>query len=299
MTVPIETEQFAKLPNGTRLHYASAGERGKPLILFAHGFPEFWYAWEAQLREFGIDHFAVAPDLRGFNLSDMPKEVSAYKARHLVDDLHLLAANLGYEKFILVAHDWGGAVAWNLAISFPQLLEKLIIINSPHPWLFLKALREDPVQQQSSQYMNWLRRKGSEQALMQNDFALVEGFLRNLGKEIPTWYSDEVRERYHACWRRGLHGAINYYRATPLHPPTETEPGPLALQVDPEDMRIRVPTRVIWGESDHALPKNLIDGLEQWVDDLVIERIAEGTHWVVHEQPHRINGLIRQFIQSG
>ncbi|MEP6882466.1 MAG: alpha/beta hydrolase [Dokdonella sp.] len=299
MTVPIETEQFAKLPNGTRLHYASAGERGKPLILFAHGFPEFWYAWEAQLREFGIDHFAVAPDLRGFNLSDMPKEVSAYKARHLVDDLRLLAANLGYEKFILVAHDWGGAVAWNLAISFPQLLEKLIIINSPHPWLFLKALREDPVQQQSSQYMNWLRRKGSEQALMQNDFALVEGFLRNLGKEIPTWYSDEVRERYHACWRRGLHGAINYYRATPLHPPTETEPGPLALQVNPEDMRIRVPTRVIWGESDHALPKNLIDGLEQWVDDLVIERIAEGTHWVVHEQPHRINGLIRQFLQSG
>ena len=299
MTVPIETDQYAMLSNGARLHYASAGERGKPLILFAHGFPEFWYAWEAQLGEFGIDHFAVAPDLRGFNLSDMPKEVSAYKARHLVDDLRLLAADLGYEKFVLVAHDWGGAVAWNLAIAFPQLLEKLIIINSPHPWLFLKALREDPVQQQSSQYMNWLRREGSEQALMQNDFDLVESFLRNLGKEIPSWYSDEVRKRYHACWHRGLHGAINYYRATPLHPPTATEPGPLALQVDPEDMRVHVPTRVIWGESDHALPKNLIDGLEKWVDDLVIERIAEGTHWVVHEQPHRTNGLIRQFLQSG
>ena len=299
MTVPIETDHFATLSNGTRLHYASAGERGKSLILFAHGFPEFWFAWESQLREFGSDYFAVAPDLRGFNLSDMPMEVSAYKARHLVDDLRLLAADLGYEKFALVAHDWGGAVAWNLAIAFPQLLEKLIIINSPHPWLFLKALREDPVQQQSSQYMNWLRREGSEHSLMQNDFALIEGFFRNLAKEIPLWYTDDVRSRYHACWRRGLHGAINYYRATPLHPPTATEPGPLALQVDPQDMRVRVPTRVIWGESDHALPKHLLDGLEQWVDDLVIERVAEGTHWLVHEQPQRINGLIRHFLQYG
>ncbi len=298
MTVPIRTDQFATLPNGTRLHYASAGQRGKPLILFAHGFPEFWAAWESQLGEFGSDHFAVAPDLRGFNLSDMPVDISAYKARHLVDDLRLLAADLGYDKFVLVAHDWGGAVAWNLAIAFPRLLEKLIIINSPHPWLFLKALREDPAQQRSSQYMNWLRREGSEQALMQHDFALVEGFLRNLGTDTPSWYTVELRTRYHACWRRGLHGAINYYRATPLHPPTAADPGPLALHVDPEDMRIRVPTRVIWGESDHALPRHLLDGLAQWVDDLVIERIAEGTHWVVHEQPQRINRLIRQFLQG-
>lgn len=295
----IEANQFATLSNGTRLHYASAGARGKPLILFAHGFPEFWYAWEAQLREFGADHFAVAPDLRGFNLSDMPIDVSAYKTRHLVDDLRLLAADLGYEKFVLVAHDWGGAVAWNFSMAFPKLLEKLIIINSPHPWLFMQALRENPAQQQSSQYMNWLRREGSEQALMQNDFAMVEGFLRNLGTDTPAWYTDAVRARYHECWRRGLHGAINYYRATPLHPPTATEPGPLALQVDPEDMRVRVPTRVIWGESDLALPVHLLDGLGQWVDDLVIERIADGTHWVVHEQPERINGLIRQFLQRG
>ena len=296
MSNPIQTDQFARLSNGTRLHYASAGERGKPLILFAHGFPEFWYAWEAQLGAFGADYFAVAPDLRGFNLSDMPDEVSAYKARHLVDDLRLLAAHLGYEKFVLVAHDWGGALAWNLAIAFPQLLEKLIIINSPHPWLFLRALREDPAQQQSSQYMNWLRREGSEQALAQDDFALVEGFLRNLGKDTPSWYTATVRARYHECWRRGLLGAVNYYRASPLHPPTDSEPGPLALQVNPESMRVVVPTRVIWGESDHALPKHLIDELGQWVEDLVVERIAEGTHWVIHEQPQRINRLIRQFL---
>ncbi|HET9034132.1 MAG TPA: alpha/beta hydrolase [Dokdonella sp.] len=298
MTASIQTDQFAHLANGIRLHYASAGERGKPLILFAHGFPEFCYAWEAQLREFGADHFAVAPDLRGFNRSDMPHEVSAYKARHLVDDLRLLAADLGYERFVLVAHDWGGAVAWSLAIALPQLLEKLIIINSPHPWLFLQALRDEPAQQQSSQYMNWLRREGSEQALMENDFTLLEGFFRNLGTTTPAWYTDEVRKRYHECWRRGLHGAVNYYRASPLHPPTDTEPGPLSLKVDPEEMRVRVSTRVIWGENDHALPKHLLDGLEQWVDDLQIVRIAEGTHWLVHEQPDRINRLIRGFLET-
>src|SRR5437764_914552 len=108
--------QFAQLPNGIRLHYASAGERGRPLVLFVHGFPEFWYAWRDQLAEFGTDFFAVAPDLRGFNLSDMPADLAAYKARHIVDDLRLLIADLGYERCIMVAHDWGGAVAWNFAI---------------------------------------------------------------------------------------------------------------------------------------------------------------------------------------
>jgi epoxide hydrolase 4 len=292
----IHTDQFAALSNGTRLHYASAGQRGQPLVLFVHGFPEFWYAWAAQLREFGDDFFAVAPDLRGFNLSDMPGEVSAYKTRLIVDDLRLLAANLGYEKFVVVAHDWGGAVAWNLAIAFPQLLEKLIIINSPHPYLFMRALADDAAQQESSAYMNWLRADGSELALMKDDFALLEGFFRNLGSSTPSWFDEQTREIYHACWKRGLRGAVNYYRVSPLHPPTDENPGPRNLQLDPEDFRVRVPTRVIWGGSDRALPSTLVDDLDKWVDDLIVERISEATHWLVHEQPDRINGLIRGFL---
>jgi epoxide hydrolase 4 len=292
----IQTDQYATLSNGTRLHYASAGQRGRPLVMFVHGFPEFWYAWEAQLREFGGDFFAVAPDLRGFNLSDMPAEVSAYKTRLIVDDLRLLAADLGYEKFVVVAHDWGGAVAWNLAIAFPQLLEKLIIINSPHPYVFMRALVDDADQQKSSAYMNWLRADGSEKALTKDDFALLEGFFRNLGSSTPAWFDEQTRENYHTCWRRGLHGAVNYYRVSPLHPPTEEDPGPRNLQLDPEDFRVRVPTRVIWGGSDRALPSTLIDDLGQWIDDLVVERIDEATHWLVHEQPERINRLIRGFL---
>lgn len=298
MPAQIQDKQFVSLPNGIRLHYASAGEKGKPLILFLHGFPEFWYAWEAQLKEFGQDHFAVAPDLRGFNLSDMPLEVSAYKAKHIAEDLRLLTAQLGYEKFVLVAHDWGGAIAWGMAIAMPQLLHKLIIINSPHPYLFMKALACDPAQQAASQYMNWLRAEGSETALAENNFARLESLLNGMGKSPTPWFTDEVRAKYRECWSRGLTGGVNYYRVSPLHPPTEANPGPLKLQMNPEDFRVRVPTRVIWGENDIALPKALADGLEDFGDDLKVERIPEGSHWIVHEQPERVNRLIRSFIED-
>jgi len=298
MSAVIQSNQFAALPNGVRLHYASAGEKGKPLMLFVHGFPEFWYEWEAQLAEFGTDYFAVAPDLRGFNLSDMPPDLSAYKAKHIVEDLRLLAAELGYEKFVLVAHDWGGAIAWNFAIALPHLLHKLIIVNSPHPYLFMRALANDPAQKNASEYMNWLRAEGSEDALSKDDFSRLEGFLNGWGKSPTPWFTPEVRAKYHECWSRGLTGGVNYYRASPLHPPTADHAGPLKLQMNPEDFRIKVPTRVIWGESDIALPKSLLDGLEGLIDDIRIERIPEGTHWIIHEQPERINRLIRQFLAT-
>lgn len=298
MTAAIHSNQFASLSNGTRLHYASAGEKGKPLMLFVHGFPEFWYEWEAQLAEFGKDHYAVAPDLRGFNLSDMPSELAAYKAPHIVDDLRLLAADLGYEKFVLVAHDWGGAIAWNFAIGLPHLLHKLVIINSPHPYLFMQALAHDPHQKASSDYMNWLRAEGSEIALAKDNFALLDGFFKGMGQPDAKWFKGDVVHRYHECWSRGLAGGVNYYRASPLHPPTDDHPGPLKLKMDPEKFRVKVPTRVIWGELDTALPITLLDGLDGLVDDLKIERIPEGSHWIIHEQPDRVNDLIRQFLVS-
>ena len=295
MTADVRDQQFVKLDNGMRLHFASAGTPGQPLMLFLHGFPEFWYAWHAQLAEFGCDHFAVAPDLRGFNLSDMPDEVAAYKARHVIDDLERLIAHLGYGQCVLVAHDWGGAVAWNMALSKPALIKQLIIINAPHPYLFLRALATDPAQQAASAYMNWLRAEGSETALEKDDFKMVEGFLQ-LGEARSAWFNGETRERYHAAWRHGMRGGVNYYRATPAHPPTRTEPGPLKLTLRPEDFTVRVPTRVIWGEADTALPATLLDGLEEVVQDLQIQRIAEGSHWVIHEQPERISRLIRSFL---
>ncbi len=298
MSASIRANQFATLANGMRLHYASAGRREDPLILFVHGFPEFWYEWSAQLIEFGDSYFAVAPDLRGFNLSDMPEDVSAYKAKYIVEDLRLLITYLGYQKAIIVAHDWGGAICWNLAIALPELVEKLIIINSPHPYLFAQALAQDPAQQASSEYMNWLRKEGSEQALAKNDFALAAGFFTSLGQGHASWFDDATRQKYHECWSRGLLGGVNYYRASPLHPPTENDKAAAKLNLDKNDFMVKIPTCVIWGEMDKALPKNLLDGLEMMVADLQVVGVPDGSHWIIHEQTDKVNSLIHQFLKA-
>ena len=304
--------QYASLPNGTRLHYASAGERGKPLMLFVHGFPEFWYEWEAQLAEFGHTHFAVAPDLRGFNLSSKPGDVESYRPRHIVEDLVQFIGALGYDQAIVVAHDWGGAICWNLAIQFPQLVRQLVIINSPHPYLFARALATDPEQQAASAYMNWLRKSGSEKALAANDFALLDRMLADADGKPAAWYTPQTRERYHAAWSQpgeeggegegGVHpltGGVNFYRASPMRPPADGDAGPDLSKLDPARFVIRVPTLVIWGERDRALPKSLLNGLEDFVTDLRLERIPDGTHWVIHEQPEHVNLLIRSALPAG
>ncbi len=298
MNARVQEGQYATLPNGIRLHYASAGEHGRPLLLFLHGFPEFWFAWHAQLQAFGETHFAVAPDLRGFNLSDMPGDVAAYRPKLITQDIEQLIAHLGYQRCVVAAHDWGGAIAWNLAISRPALLERLIIINATHPYAFARALATDPAQQAASTYMNWLRASGSEQALAKDDFRVMEQLMLGMGRPSDHWFDAATRERYHASWARGLHGGVNYYRATPLYPPTENDPGAAKLSLDPADFHCRVPVRVIWGLQDKALLPRLLDDLPALVDDLQIERLPEATHWVVHEQPQRINQLIARFLSE-
>ncbi len=296
----IQSNQFVKLPTNIRLHYASSGQRGKPLMLFVHGFPEAWFEWQAQLEEFGQDHFAVAPDLRGYNLSSKPAGAEHYKPKLIMQDLALLIDALGYEKATIVAHDWGGAICWNLAIMRPQLVEKLIIINSPHPYLFMRDLAGNPAQKKSSEYMNWLRQPGSESALSKDSFKLLEGFFSGMGQPPAKWFTPAVRAQYHAAWStpgedstHPLSGSVNYYRASPLHPPTASDPGPAAMQLNPKDWIVKVPTCVIWGERDLALPISLLDGLGDLVPDLTIKRIEQGSHWVVHEEPAIVNQHIR------
>ncbi|MGL4576050.1 MAG: alpha/beta fold hydrolase [Burkholderiaceae bacterium] len=301
----IQDGQYAQLEGGIRLHYASSGAKGAPLLLFVHGFPEFWWEWHAQLAHFGQTHFAVAPDLRGFNLSSKPAGAAHYKPKLIMQDLVQLIEHLGYRKAIVVAHDWGGAICWNLAIKAPQWVEKLIIINSPHPYIFMRELASNPAQQKSSEYMNWLRTPGSESALAKSDFKLLEGFFNGMGQPEAPWFDAATRARYHAAWKtpgddgtHSLSGGVNYYRASPLHPPTASDPGPAALALEPEDWTVRVPTKVIWGEADFALPTNLLNGIEQVVPQLDLTRIAGGTHWVVHEQPERINALIEEYLRK-
>jgi pimeloyl-ACP methyl ester carboxylesterase len=287
---------FADLPNGIRLHTVSEGS-GK-LILFVHGFPEFWYEWKDQLAEFGRDHLAVALDMRGYNLSAKPAEVAAYKARHLVEDLRLLADHLGHERFVLVAHDWGGAVAWNFAAAHPGRLDKLVIVNAPHPVTFARELRDNPAQQRASAYMNLFRSDKAERVLSENHCQRLRRMTLDAWAANGGRASEQDHRAYLDAWTQpgALTGGLNYYRASPLHPPDES--GSAIPAINPDAFRVSVPTLVIWGERDEALLPGNLDGLEELVSDLRVERIPDGSHWVVHEQPDRVNALIRRFLSS-
>ena len=285
---------YASLPNGQRLHYAHTGA-GKP-ILFVHGFPEFWYAWADQLEEFGRDHHGLALDMRGFNLSTKPADVRDYRAKYLVEDLKRFADHVGWTRFTLVAHDWGGAVAWNFAAQHADRVERLIIINAPHPVTFARELRENRAQQQASRYMNLFRESRAEALLSE------EGYRRLFAMTLDTWAcnggsaTQEVRAAYRAAWSQpgALTGSLNYYRASPLHPPTPEHPK--GVEMDPAPFYVSVPTLVIWGEKDHALLTGNLDGLEYHDRTMSLHRIPDASHWIVHERPTLVNRLIREFL---
>ena len=161
--------EFAEV-NNIKLHYVKAGPEDGKLIVFLHGFPQFWYMWRDQLLEFSKDYLAVAPDMRGYNTSSKPEEIEQYQPQHMVEDLRALVEDhFGRKKFILVGHDWGGVVAYPFASTHPDLVEKLIIINAPHPNVFGRLLSKNKDQQSSSQYVLLFRSKKAEGFLSDND----------------------------------------------------------------------------------------------------------------------------------
>jgi pimeloyl-ACP methyl ester carboxylesterase len=290
-------DKYVKV-NGVRLHYVTAGKG--PLILFLHGFPEFWYEWKNQLIEFSKDHQAVAPDMRGYNLSDKPTDLDQYKMAALVEDIRAFADHLSHhKKFVLVAHDWGGAVAWSFAIAHPDYLSKLVIVNAPHPGVFAKLLTSDPAQQKASQYMLMFRGENAEKMLSANNYAGLVGAVLGAGLKSGA-FTEEDRQEYIKAWSQpgALTGGLNYYRANHVGPPAGKEGQSTGnFAVDPTALTVKVPTLVIWGEKDTALLTQNLDGLDQFVPQLTIKRIPEGTHWVIHEKPAEVNADIRDFIR--
>ena len=284
--------------NSIRLHYVTSGN-GK-LILFVHGFPEFWYAWKDQLLEFGSDYQAVAPDTRGYNLSEKPAGVDQYQVKFLCEDLRGLAEHLGHKRFVLVGHDWGGAVAWAFALSYPEYLEKLVIINAPHPAIFERELRENPAQRKASEYMLMLRSPEAEQLLSANHYDfLYQGVLSE--GVTNGYFTEQDCKAYLEAWSQpgALTGGLNYYRAAHIGPPTaEGGPAKGTFVAHLSEVTVKVQTLVIWGEKDPYLLTGNLEGLEELVPELTIKRIPDGSHWVVHEKPVLINNLIRAFIRN-
>ncbi len=299
------TETLAHpLPHGITLNCRVSGERGRPVLMFLHGFPEAAFVWDPLLAHFSRPenggYRCVAPNLRGYEQSSAPTDVSAYRAKHLVQDiLALCEAESPHQPLAaLVAHDWGGAVAWGFANQHPGRLRQLAIINSPHPGTFLRELQNSPEQQAASAYMNFLIRPDAEALLAEDDFRRLWPFFTNMGAaDGPhAWLTDAVKDQYRAVWSLGLTGGLNYYRASPLRPPRPEDPAAAKISLPIEMLRVEVPTLVIWALQDIALPPGLIEGLDAYVPRMQLQTVPEGTHWLVHEQPQRVIGWLQDFL---
>lgn len=299
----IETFQ-RQLPNGITLSCRAAGEPGRPLMVFLHGFPEAAFVWDELLEHFADPahggYRCVAPNLRGFERSSAPAEVAAYKPQLLVQDIHQLAATESADGTMaaLVAHDWGGAFAWGFANAFPQLVGKLVILNSPHPGTLSRELRNNPVQQEASAYMNFLARPDAEALLAADDFQRLWPFFTNMkaGPDGFGWLTDAVKQQYRDVWGAGLTGACNLYRVTPMKPPLPGQ-GIDGIPVLPrERLTVNVPTLVFWALDDTALLPGLLEGLDDYVPQMQIIRVPGATHWIVHEQPQLIAREIGVFL---
>lgn len=274
--------------DGVSLHLVtaapSAPSDGPAPVLFLHGFPEFWYAWKNQLEVFGAERVAAALDMRGRGRSDKPREVGAYHMTPLVADVAAVLDRISPARpAILVGHDWGGVVAWQFAARHPERLEKLVIINAPHPAVFARELLNNPAQRLASAYVALFRSRLAEPLLRAGRYALLRRAV--FGGAARGAFSREEQKRYVAAWSQAgaLTGGLNYYRAARFVPAEAVRP-------------VTTPTLVLWGQRDTALLPGNLEGLEEYVLDITVRRIPEGTHWVVHEHPEVINAAIRELV---
>lgn len=295
------------LPHGITLEVRVAGAVGRPVLLFLHGFPESAFVWDELLRYFAQPQHGgyrcVAPCMRGYAPSCAPAGIDAYRVKHLVQDVQALVEAVTQNSptpgvlHALVAHDWGGAIAWNVAALQPALLQRLVILNAPHAGTFLRDLHQSPAQQAASAYMNFLVRPDAARLLQADDFRRLWQFFESSPCHA-TWLTEEIRDQYRACWRGGLEGPLNYYRASPLRPPPAGQADGQPLEWPEARLKVIHPTLAIWGMKDHALLPGLLDGLKAYVPLLTIHRLAEASHWLVHERPQEIAEWMRDFLKT-
>ncbi|MFO0929470.1 MAG: alpha/beta hydrolase [Gemmataceae bacterium] len=274
--------------NGVRLHIVEAGPPdGEPLV-FLHGFPEFWYSWRKQIPYFADRGYRViVPDQRGYGASDQPAGLSAYRLDALAGDVVGLIDAVGAERACVVGHDWGGGVALWTAFRHPARVRRLVVLNCPHWRAMERELRRSWAQRRKSWYMaffqlpwlpEWLARR--------NDFRMLADALVRTSR--PGTFTEADLAEYRRAWARpgALTGMINWYRAVVQRPPHF-----------PADSRIRVPTLVLWGARDAFLNRELAQGTVEQCDAGELVTLDDATHWLQHEQPERVNGLIDAFLR--
>lgn len=286
MNPKLGTHTFIKTAEGVKLHYVESGNQTKPLMLLVHGFPDCWFTWKEQIIAFQKHYWVIAVDTRGCGESDKLPRKSDYTTDKLAGDLKNMVTKLGRSSCILVGHDWGGMICWEFGYLFPEMVDKLIIMNAPHPYVFSNTILDSWTQRTKSLYafffqVPWI----PEFALRWNDYSM---FLRpDKGHKTSFDYQEQVEAVKYSLSRPGTPTAsLNYYRAN-------------GLNVAPMLNRkvITCPTFVIWGMKDKFLSSLLLDGLEDVVKDLKIERIEDAGHWVHQNQSIRVNQLVLQHLQ--
>ncbi len=274
---------------GIQLHLTEAG-RGDAVLLL-HGFPDHSSVWAPMLPALAASHHAIAPDLRGVNLSDKPDGVAAYHIDRLVDDVCALIDTLGGGRCTLVGHDWGGMLAWAVAATNPQRVSKLAILNAPHPCLFAAALRDDPAQRAASAYVHRLTAPGAEARLAADDYAILWNVVREAASDraaaVQAWSQPGA-----------LTAMLNWYRALDVDAALAPGGVPALPSLGHASGRIEAPTLVLWGDRDGSFAPSCLNGLAHWVPRLQLEHVGEGGHWLQLEQPRFVAERLLAFLAS-
>ena len=284
----VDAESTVREVNGIRLHVVAAGDENDPLVVLLHGFPEFWYGWRHQLEPLVEAGYRVlVPDQRGYNLSEKPGPLRAYRTRECSRDIADLIATEGRDDARIVGHDWGGMVAWDLALRHPSAVDRLAIVNAPHPTVYRQHLLSDPEQLRRSWYaaaiqLPWL----PELACRTADFRLLERALRETA--APGTFTDAELDRYRRAWARpdALTGMLNWYRAA------------ARASSPPSRDRVDAPTTIVWGEDDAALTPSLAVDSDQRCVRSRLELLPETSHWVQHERPARLTELLLETFEN-
>lgn len=281
--------RFVDLPD-VRLHVAEAGPQQGPPVLLLHGFPEFWWGWRRQIPPLAAAGFhVVAPDQRGYNLSAKPRGLSAYSLDRLAEDIVDLLDALGAERAPIVGHDWGAAVAWWTAIRFPERVERLAILNVPHPAVLRRALRTDREQRRKSRYMAYFQLPWlPERKLAADGYRAFRAIFRKSSK--PGTFTEAELGRYAeaAAQPGALTGMLSWYRAALRRPPRR-----------PASSRVEPPTLILWGLEDVALGPTLVDPSAALCREVEVVRFPEAGHWVLHEEPDGVTARLLAFLGAG
>lgn len=287
--------QRIALPTGVELDVATAGDPAAPAIILLHGFPESHRTWRHQIPELAKTHFVIAPDQRGFARSSKPEGVANYTPDKPVGDLLALATHFGKDRFVLVGHDWGGAIAWMAALQHPDRIERLVIVNAPHPFVFQKSLYDDMEQRAASQYIRAFRNPALDEQVAA--MGLGRFFDTSFAKHVDPALVVSERAAYLDEW--GQPGAItamlNWYRASAIVVPAMDETPERPAFLDAPFPPLRMPVLVIWGMRDTALLPVQLEGLDALIPDLSIVQVDAG-HFVPWEKPQPVTDAIREWL---